>query len=121
MRLEGVVANHFVIGIVNFRKFCSVAHAFQERCFSSVRSADDENSESANAIKVLFEYCSIQMSPFFDVYTSLLIHISQCNRNHYSPVLFEGPAEKNLRIEMGAILAQMGLLSNCTMEKMCVD
>ena len=78
MRLEGAVANLFVLGIVNFRKLCSVTHALQKRCFSSVRSADDENSEAANAIEVLFEYFSVQMSPFFDVYTSLLIHISQC-------------------------------------------
>ena len=121
MQVEGVVSNLLAFGIINFWKLLTVAHALQERCFSSVRSADDEDSESANAIEVLFEYCSIQMGPFFDVYTNFQIHISQCNHNHHSPVVLEDPIEKNLRIEMEAILAEMGLLSNCAMEKMCVD
>ena len=51
----------FTLGIVNVRELRSVANALQERRFSSVRSADNKDSETTNAIEVLFDFSRIQM------------------------------------------------------------
>ena len=58
---QNVVIDLFALGIVNFRKLCSVANMLQERCFASVRPADYEDSEVTYAIEVLSDFRRIQL------------------------------------------------------------
>ena len=60
--LYNEVADLFTLGIVNVRELRSVANALQERRFSSIRSANDKDSETTNAIEVLFDFSRSQRS-----------------------------------------------------------
>ena len=77
--LHDGVFDLFTLGIVNVGEFRSVANALQERCFPSVRSADDKDSEMTNAIEVLFDYFRTQMhclpGHFFDDWRDVWHHI----------------------------------------------
>ena len=57
----------FALGIVNFRKLRSVANTLQERRFTCIRSADNEDPEMANAIEMLFDFFRIQTNCLFEV------------------------------------------------------
>ena len=63
----------FALGIVDFWELRSVANTLQERRFTSVGSADDEDSEM-NIIEVLSNFHRIQLDgPFFCSMTSILV------------------------------------------------
>ena len=67
----------FALGIVDFGELRSIANTLQERRFTSVGSADDEDSEM-NIIEVLFDFDRIQLDsgPFFFIccaMTSILV------------------------------------------------
>ena len=66
MTLYDEVPHLFTLGIINVGALRSVANALQERCFTSVRSADDKDPKMANAIKVLFDFSRIQMYFLFE-------------------------------------------------------
>ena len=78
MTLHDEVLDLFALGIVNLRELRSVANTLQERRLTGVRSADDENSEMTNAIKVLFDCRRIQMNRLghvFDTCRDFCIHL----------------------------------------------
>ena len=63
----------FALGIVDFGELRSIANTLQERRFTSVGSADDEDSEMNN-IEVLSNFHRIQFDgPFFCDMTSILV------------------------------------------------
>ena len=63
----------FALGIVDFGELRSIANTLQERRFTSVGSADDENSEM-NIIEMLFNFHRIPLDePFFCDTTSILV------------------------------------------------
>ena len=73
----------FALGIVDFGELRSIANTLQERRFTSVGSADDEDSEM-NIIEVLFDFDRIQLDsgPFFFIccaMTSILVAHGQAN------------------------------------------
>ena len=72
----------FALGIVDFGELRSIANTLQERRFTSVGSADDEDSEM-NIIEVLFDFDRIQLDgPFFFIccaMTSILVAHGQVN------------------------------------------
>ena len=70
------VLDLFALGIVNLRELRSVANALQECRLTSIRSADDENSESTNAIEMLFDRFRIQMNCLFEVFCNYISGIS---------------------------------------------
>ena len=71
------VLDLFALGIVNLRELRSVANALQECRLTSVRSADDENSESTNAIEMLFDRFRIKMNCLFEVFCKYISGISR--------------------------------------------
>ena len=58
---QDVVIDLFALGIVNFGKLRSIANTLQERRFTSIRSADHEDSEVTYAIEVLFDFRGVQL------------------------------------------------------------
>ena len=66
----------FALGIVNFRKPRSVANTLQERRFTSIRPADNKDSEMTNAIKIPFDCFRIQNNCLFEV---VYHHVSDIN------------------------------------------
>ena len=60
--LHDEVLDLFALGIVNLRGLRSVANTLQERRFTSIGSADDEDSEMANAIELPFDFFGIQVN-----------------------------------------------------------
>ena len=60
--LHDKILDLFALGIVNLRGLRSVANTLQERRFASIRSADDEDSETTNAVKMPFDCYRIQMN-----------------------------------------------------------
>ena len=66
----------FALGIVDFGELRSIANTLQERRFTSVGSADDENSEM-NVFEVFSNFHRIQLDgPFFLIscdMTSILV------------------------------------------------
>ena len=82
MTLYNKVPNLFTLGIVNVRKLGSVANALQERRFSSVRSADNKNSETTDAIEVLFDFSRIQMIRLTNV-IEVLFDFSRIQMSHF--------------------------------------
>ena len=63
----------FTLGIVDFGELRRIANTLQERRFTSVGSADDEDSEM-NIIEVLSDFHRIQFDgPFFCDMTSILV------------------------------------------------
>ena len=63
----------FALRIVDFGELRSIANTLQEHCFTSVGSADDEDSEM-NIIEVLSDFHRIQFDgPFFCDLTSILV------------------------------------------------
>ena len=61
MTWQNVVIDLFALGIVNFGKLRSIANTLQERRFTSIRSADHEDSEVTYAIEVLFDFRGVQL------------------------------------------------------------
>ena len=104
----------FALGIMDFGELRSIANTLQERRFTGVRSADDENSEM-NIFEVLSNFHRIQLDgPFFCDMTSVLVaHGQVLQHYHYSPCLLNGRADKSLRIASWAILAETGLMWYC--------
>ena len=68
--LHDKVLDFFALGIVNLRGLCSVANTLQERRFTRIRSADDEYSETTNAIKMPFDRYRIQMNLWGHVFNT---------------------------------------------------
>ena len=65
--------HHFALGIVDFGELRSIANTLQERRFTSVGSADDENSEM-NVFEVFSNFYRIQLdAPFSCDMTSILV------------------------------------------------
>ena len=60
--LHDKILDLFALGIVNLRALCSVANTLQECRFTSIGSADDEDSETTNVVKMLFDCYRIQMN-----------------------------------------------------------
>ena len=58
----------FALGIVNLRGLRSVANTLQERRFTSIRPADDEDSETTNAIETLFDFFRIETNGLFKIF-----------------------------------------------------
>ena len=79
--LHDEVLNLFSLGIVNVGELCSVANALQKRRFSSVRSADDKDSETTNAIEVLFDFSRIQMVRLTNA-IEVLLNFSRVQMRH---------------------------------------
>ena len=72
--LHDEVLDLFALGIVNLRGLRSVANALQERRFTSIRPADDKDSEMTNVIEMLFDFFRIQMNRLdhvFDTWKAL--------------------------------------------------
>ena len=67
---DEVLLDLFALGIVNLRGLRSVANTLQERCFTSIRSADDEDSEMTNAVKMPFDCYRIQMNHLGHVFNT---------------------------------------------------
>ena len=59
---DEVLLDLFALGIVNLRGLCGIANALQERCFTTIRSADEKDSETTNAVKMAFDCYRIQMN-----------------------------------------------------------
>ena len=66
--LHDEVLDLFALGIVNLRGLRSVANALQERRFTSIRPADDEDSETTNAIEMLFDFFRIETNGLFEIF-----------------------------------------------------
>ena len=67
----------FALGIVDFGELRSIANTLQERRFTSVGSADDENSEM-NLFEVFSNFHRIQLDgPFFCDMISILVPYDQ--------------------------------------------
>ena len=62
MTLHNEALDFFAIGIINLRKLRSLANALQEGCFTSIRSADEKDSETIDAIELLLDFLWIQMN-----------------------------------------------------------
>ena len=80
--LYNEVADLFTLGIVNVRELRSVANALQERRFSSIRSANDKDSETTNAIEVLFDFSRSQMIRLTNA-IEVLFDFSRIQMSHF--------------------------------------
>ena len=64
------VLDLFAFGIVDFRELFGVANTLQEGCFTCIWPAEDEDSEVANVIEVLFDFRRIH--PDRNVYSHIV-------------------------------------------------
>ena len=76
------VLDLFTLRIVNVGELRSVANALQERRFASVRSADDKDSETTNAIELLFDFSRIQMIRLTDA-SEVLFDFSRIQMSYF--------------------------------------
>ena len=81
MTWQDVVIDLLALGIVNFGKLCSVANTLQERRFTSVRSADHEDSEVTHAIEVVFDFRGVQLDLSRRTCCDRVIGIRTCSRS----------------------------------------
>ena len=77
--LHHEVLDFFAIGIINLRKLRSFANALQERCFTSIRSANDKDSETTDAIELLLNFLRIRINCLFEVLCHHIITHNQDN------------------------------------------
>ena len=128
MTRQDVVIDLFAPGIVNFWKLRSVANTLQERCFTSVRPADHEDSEVTYAIEVLFDFRGIELNLSTRrtlcghvisirggieldlsrrIFCDHVIGIRTCpvySKLGYYSLVLNGKAANNLRIDSGAMI-----------------